>query len=182
MKLTREQLSSIEPIGKTQDGSEILHVQTKGGRHMMVKRQNGDLKILGEGAHRGHARFMSNQLEKGIMWHESLYKSEDDQYKPNSEVIQVVESTPDKHTAVAVYHTYQAQKEADPLSKIAMTDSALSHFKAAGLTIEQSTEMFYKTTAKLQKSYIIDEPYDSEMLRVAYERKYKKPFPSGIEG
>jgi len=180
VKLTKDQIKATEVVGKSEDGNDIVHVETKGGLNMMVKRAGGDFRILSQAPHRGIARFHANVVEKNIQWAEHLMKAEE-MYKPSMEVIQVVESTPDKHRAVAIYSSAMMNKsEGD--DKLCYLERAMSHFKASGLDHQAAVKAVAIAQAKLQKGYTMDEPYDSEILKIAFERKYKKPFPNGIEG
>jgi hypothetical protein len=181
MSISKKDVKVIEVVGKSQDGSEILHVETKGGLHQMFKRRKkGDFQLLGHGNHRGVARVLSNQFEKNIQWHESLFKSEDSEYlkQYEKENRMVPESTSANHIAQAVWHSYMHQN-GDSTNRLYHGLQAISHYQAAGLDKSRALEAVNNTLKKLNKSYSMDKPFDEELLKFAYEKKHNKPFPSG---
>lgn len=181
MSISKKDIKSLELVGKSADEGEIYHLETKGGLHKMLKkRKKGDFQILGQGNHRAVARVLANQFEKNIMWHESLFKSEDAEYLKKAEKDSriVPESTPENHMAQAVWHSYM-HSNGDSLNRIYHGLQAIAHFQAAGLDKSRALEAANKTLKKLTKSYTMDKPYDEDLLRVAWEKKNSKPFPSG---
>lgn len=183
MAISQKDIKEIELVGKTEDGDEIYHLQTKGGFHKMLrKKKNGSFDVLGYGNHRAVARVMANEMLKNILWHESLFKSEDlEILKKYEEAKKVLpESTPQAHTEQAVWHSYMASKS-DPVNQIYHTLNSIAHFQAAGLDKSKALQVFNETFKKLKKTekYTMDQPYNEALLKMAWEQKNKKPFPEG---
>lgn len=179
--MTQKDIKTIELVGKSQDGSDIYWVEGKGGLHKMIKKtKRGDFNTLGQGNHRAVARVLANQFEKNIEWSQSLFKSEDysmiKQFETENRIIP--ESTTQNHISQAVWNT-NAAKTSDPLLKLYHTNQALSHFEAAGLNRSQALMKLNDTFSKLGKSTIMDKPFDDDLLKIAYEKKHNKPFPTG---
>jgi len=179
--MTKKDVLSLEKVGQSQDGSEIYHVQSKGGLHKMLKkRKKGDFFVLGEGNHRAVARVLANRMEKNILWHESLFKSEDAEYLKKAERDNIIlpESTPENHIAQAVWHSY-IYNNGDSLNRVYHSMQAIAHYEAAGLDNKRALEAVNTTLQKLNKSYTMDKPFEDTLLKVAWEKKNGKPFPSG---
>lgn len=181
MSLSKKDVKHLELVGKSQDGSDVYWVESKGGLHKMLKkRKKGDFLVLGQGNHRAVARYGANNFEKNIMWHESLFKSEDAEFlkRAEKENRMVPESTPENHIAQAVWHSYM-HSSGDSLNRIYHSLQAVAHYEAAGLDNKRALDAVNTTLKKLNKSYQMDQPYEDTLLRVAYEKKHGKPFPSG---
>lgn len=179
MSLSKKDIRSLDVIGKSQDGAEIYHLVTKGGHHRMLKKtRKGDFLEIGSGAHRAVARFTANTFEKNILWHESLFKSEESEALKTAESSVMPESTESAHVAQSVWHTYKSTT-GDAINKIYHTLRAVAHCQAAGLDKMKALEVANKTLKKLSKSLTMDTPYDEDLLVLAWEKKHKKPFPSG---
>lgn len=182
MSLTKKDIKLIESAGKSNDGCEIFHVQTKGGLHRMLKkRKKGDFQVLGQGNHRAVARYQANSFEKNIQWHESLFKSEDaevlKQYEKENRTIP--ESSTENHVAQAVWHSY-AHQNGDPTTRLYHGLKAIAHYEAAGLDKSKALETINITLQKLGKNqFTMDRPFDESLLVASYEKKNNKPFPSG---
>lgn len=181
MSISKKDIKCLELVGKSADEDEIYHLETKGGLHKMLKkRKKGDFQILGQGNHRAVARVMANKFEKNIMWYESLFKSEDAEYLKNTikDGGIIPESTPENHMAQAVWHSYM-HSHGDSLNRIYHGLRAIAHFQAAGLDKSRALAAANSTLKKLTKGCTMDRPYDEDLLRVAWEQKHNKPFPSG---
>jgi len=181
MSITKKDIKEIELIGKSQDGCDVYHVAGKGGLHQILKKKKkGDFQILGQGNHRGVARVLANQIEKNINWSESMFKSEDadfiKQYEKDNKL--VPDSNMSNHLAQAVWHSH-LQTAGNAIGKLYHGLQALAHCQAAGLDKSKSLEVINNTLKKLNKSYTMDQPFDEELLRFAYEKKTGKPFPTG---
>lgn len=179
--MNKKEVQSLEKVGISKDGDEIWHSQTKGGFHQMLKkRKKGDFTIMGQGSHRAIARVLANQFEKNIEWSESLFKSEDTEYLKKAERDEKIipDSNNENHIAQAVWHTQQSQNS-DALNKIYHSLQAIANYEAAGLDNKRALEAANNTLKKLNKSYTMDRPFDDDLLRIAYEKKTGKAFPSG---
>ena len=148
---------------------------------MLKKRKKGDFFVLGQGNHRAVARVLANQMEKNVQWHESLFKSEDAEYlkKAGFADSTVPESTPENHIAQAVWHTSMHTGNGDSMNRIYHGMKAIAHYEAAGLDRSKALEQANKTLQKLNKSYRMDKPNHEDLLKLAWEKKHNKPFPTG---
>lgn len=181
MSMSKKDIKHLELVGKSNDGSDVYWVESKGGLHKMLKkRKKGDFQVMGQGNHRAVARVLANGFEKNIMWHESLFKSEDAAFlkQAEKENRMVPDSTPENHIAQAVWHSYM-HNSGDSLNRIYHSLQAVAHYQAAGLDKSRALDATNATLKKLNKSYTMDQPYDDTLLKVAFERKTGKPFPSG---
>lgn len=181
MSVTKKDVKSLELVGKSTDESEIYHLETKGGLHKMLKKKRkGDFFVLGQGNHRAVARVLANQMEKNIQWHESLFKSEDSEYLKQIEKrgVMVPDSNSENHSAQAVWHASQHNRS-DTLNKIYHGLQAVAHFQAAGLDNKKALEQVNSTLKKLNKNCVMDRPFDENLLKIAWEKKNGKSFPTG---
>lgn len=78
MKLTREDIEKQEEVGKSEKGLPLIHIRTKGGRSYIVeKTEGGQLNVLGEAHHFGHAKHNADRSGNKVQWNESLFKTEE---------------------------------------------------------------------------------------------------------
>lgn len=76
MKISKEDIEKTEEIGSSEKGS-ILHILTKGGLSMIVRKSlGGAMEVMASAPHPGIARFRAEQVDKSIQWENNLFKSE----------------------------------------------------------------------------------------------------------
>lgn len=150
MELTKDDIKHMDVVGKHK-GCDILHILTKGGCNMIVKKsQGGAFTVLATAPHRAIAKHQADALEKGIEWNESLFKSEDLNkapkdlggghivYSPEEAAAQrkeknldqfghpIYESTPQNHYDLASFYSKLAGRHnaqpADPANSDAKMD------------------------------------------------------------
>lgn len=77
MQLTKDDIKHMDTVGKHKD-CDILHLLTKGGLNMIVKKSaGGAFSVLGQGPHRAIAKHQADQTTPGINWSDALTKSEE---------------------------------------------------------------------------------------------------------
>ena len=140
MKLDKNDIKSMEPVGKTDKG-DLYHVCCKGGLNLIVeKTAGGEFNILGSASHRAYSRHQAENSGRKLQFDESLWKSErDDLYKAPREYLDskgnkvthftheewtkkqkesnrdymgnpIYESTPQNHYDLASHHSKMAGK------------------------------------------------------------------------
>lgn len=255
MELTPEDIKIKRLVGKTPNGFPVYHVLTKGGFNIIMRKlpDGGGWQVLGKGHPFAVAKHMAEQIEKNIIWDESLNKSED--FNPpmflekaedrDDSGNKIYESNPENHYKLAAHHAKMAgksnhkklgnekrlnefhenvayphfmqEKKAEaagiPFEKmpesyqkarkivsglraklesshhdlgmksLMHSDTALKHFKAAGLDHKQAKEEFDKHSV-LHHELKDDEkaPFDDHALQLAWHRKHlEEKFPNGLE-
>jgi hypothetical protein len=174
MQLTKNDIAHKEEIGVYKN-QPVIHIRTKGGYNYIALHKNtGELKILGEGSHRLVSKAMADNVQPGIQWHESLFKSElakvshkptDAEYEAHMESLKNKphESTPENHKAQADWHAKFAHfhndqrrlKEAQGKGGVHALDNHLSgewhkneaikHYQMAGMDRNQAHKTFENT-------------------------------------
>ena len=111
--LHAKHLAHQEIVGKMSNGDEVVHLVSKGGRHYMAKRNQFGVihpDPIGVGPHRAIAKHMADlKTSNGITWNEKLYKSYDEEENLKKSEL---DSTPEKHIALADHHAKLANKYA----------------------------------------------------------------------
>jgi hypothetical protein len=74
--MDKADVASMEIMGSL-GGAPVVHLTTHGGLNLIVCRKNGELRVLGSGAHRAFAKSMANSADPAIQWDTTLWKSED---------------------------------------------------------------------------------------------------------
>ena len=79
MKIPREQIETRKIAGKTESGSPVVYIATKGGLHaFFAKNGEGQTEALGAAPHRAIAKFLAEKKDPKIKWEDDfLEKSED---------------------------------------------------------------------------------------------------------
>lgn len=109
MKLTKEDIQSMDKVGAAGKNSELYHIVTKGGLNLIVKKSmGGEFTVLGQGPHRSFAIHQAEAVEKSIQWEQSLFKS-DEFYGQRTDPA-TSPSTPQAHYDLASQHAKAAGK------------------------------------------------------------------------
>ena len=199
MKLTKSDIKKMDKVGVSEKGNDIMHVETKGGLHLMVEKDRGGrLDILASGPHRAIAKSFAGKKRK-VQWDQALFKSEDMQSATDSwarrlQKDEAPESTPENHYNLAKWHSSMARqyKKSDGddkldsverhnknMSYLYHTDNALSHYKASGMDTKGASQEHDKNMTSNERMPERP-PFDGYALSLAYGRKTGKRMPSGL--
>lgn len=200
MKIDKSDIEKIEDVGTADDDCDVIHVLTKGGLSVVaLKKKDGSMNILGSGPLFGIAKFRAEQgYHKHINWNESLFKSEDMQaYQTLHKQLNIQDlpdaSTPANHYKMAAYNSKLAAQARDIQPKneqerfergnqiIMHTDSALKHYKIAGLDPKSANA---EHTKNMINQHEIDDKEIPNQERIEQNWKLQNPqlvVPSGID-
>jgi hypothetical protein len=77
MNLTKDDIKHMDTVG-SHKGCDILHILTKGGLNLIVKKSaGGAFSVLSTAPHRAIAKHQADQTTPGIEWNDVLTKSEE---------------------------------------------------------------------------------------------------------
>lgn len=76
LNIDQSEIETKKVIGKI-GHNDVLHVKLKGGLHLVLTKNNGNLKVLAAAPHFALARFVAKKDHKDVEWNE-LQKHEDD--------------------------------------------------------------------------------------------------------
>lgn len=184
MKITQSEIKEINDVGNDIDGNKVVHIRTKGGRHLIAKKKiNGSIECIGQGSHAGIARHQARQMDKNINWAESLFKSE---------TSQIAISTPEHHYLQAEWHSQQAglhwsdlKKSNDFDVKLSNTndyiyhkDMALQHYQMSGLS---NREIFMHYNDNMELTNNRPSPFDTIELKKDFIKKNPDVEIKGVE-
>lgn len=173
--LQDKHIKTISIIGYTKDGCALYHIETKGGHHRIVKKSGNNRYItIGYGSSRSHARLMSEEFDKSIIWNDDLFKSDSARNNNLSNI------TNETLMEQAEWYLNQKQKVDDKWAEIYYTLKAIQYLEAIGIekskVIQECNKIMQKMN-KCEKLYSNTPPYNEELLESAYELTYNKPFP-----
>lgn len=161
MKLNQNDIKDVEVIGKTEDGTDVSLIKTKGGFNLIVK-NTPEMKVIGRGGHQGIARFQANQNEKGIQWSESLFKSENKHAASN----------PENHYIMASWHSKMLKKSEDAYYQIYHMSKAEDHFIASGMSGKEATRSV-QDHGEDDSDLPETPPFDTDALLSKFQQKKK---------
>jgi hypothetical protein len=163
MNLNKQDIHTMEQVGVYKT-DPIYHIRTKGGLNIMaLKKASGELRVLGQAAHRAVAKGMADKVQNGISWHENLYKSTDRQFNPQWGNVSSIQhdaelrsmphaSTPENHKKIANWHAHfsnfhkdnydQGKDINNHLAGEYHKNEAIKHYQMAGMNPQQAHEAF----------------------------------------